>query len=360
MTVKTYMRQAWFTSVTALFLVAGAAQAAITSVAVEPRTPGTYELNWASDQEGGQVSIYVASQPNAPAAERTLLLQKSTSGKEVVQVATEGRPYFYVVDQDGKGLWAGERVLPLEGGRNFRDLGGYPAADGRRVKWGKVFRSGSMAKLTPADYEYLSNIGIKVVCDFRSTVERASEPNAWAQATNLEYWARDYDMGFGDFTAITAKGVTAQQVQDAMTDGYRQTPDQQAEGYREMFRQLLAGEVPLAFNCSAGKDRAGVAAALLLSALGVPRDIVVEDYALSDKIVDFQAELVEKGKDGALGFLSHFPPEVIAPLMKTDPAYIQATFEAVEAKYGSVEAYFEKALGLTQNDLVQLRAQLLE
>ena len=167
-------------------------------------------------------------------------------------------------------------------------------------------------------------------------------------------------MGFGDFTAFTAKGVTAKQVQDAMTDGYRQTADQQAEGYREMFRQLLAGEVPLAFNCSAGKDRAGVAAALLLSALGVPRDIVVEDYALSDKIVDFQAELVERGKDGALSFLSHFPPEVIAPLMKTDPAYIQATFEAVEKKYGSVEGYFETVLGLSQDDLKKLRARLLE
>jgi predicted acylesterase/phospholipase RssA len=74
---------------------------------------------------------------------------------------------------------AATRVLPLEGGRNFRDLGGYETQDGQHVKWGRLFRSGALARLTPSDYDSLSAFGIRVVCDFRSRAERADEPTRW-------------------------------------------------------------------------------------------------------------------------------------------------------------------------------------
>lgn len=355
-----YLQRSLLSGVVAAMLPAMAAEAAITAVSVEPRAQGTYELSWTSDTPGEAVNVYVANQPYVEEGERVLLLQGGTSGKENIQVASKGRPYFYVVGQDGKGQWSGERVLPLEGGRNFRDLGGYPAADGRRVKWGQVFRSGSMANLTAGDYDYLAGLRIQTICDFRTEAERTSEPNQWHKAANINYWARDYDMGFGEITPDFFKGVTPAQMREVMIEGYRQTPDQQAEAYREMFQRLLAGEIPLAFNCSAGKDRAGVAAAFVLSALGVPRDIIIEDYALSEKIVDFQKELVGGSKDGALGFLANLPPEIVAPMMRTEPSYIIATFDAVEKKYGSIERYFETALGISQNDLAQLRNRLLE
>ena len=158
-----------------------------------------------------------------------------------------------------------ERVLPLEGGRNFRDLGGYATADGGRVKWGRLYRSGSMARLTVADYDYLSKLGIRVVCDLRTTEERHAEPNKWQEIAQLSYWTRDYTMSFGELRRLMASDLaTAEQAKAAMLGVYQQLPFEQAPSYRELFRRLAGGELPLAFNCSAGKDRAGTAAALTL------------------------------------------------------------------------------------------------
>src|SRR5580698_6023676 len=98
------------------------------------------------------------------------------------------------------------RVVPLEGGRNFRDLGGYLTSDGRRVKWGKLFRSGSLAGLTPADYDYLSRLSIKIVCDLRTVQERNAEPNRWCQAANIGYWAREHHESFGELRKVAAAG----------------------------------------------------------------------------------------------------------------------------------------------------------
>lgn len=358
--MKNRIQMAWLCAAATLALPAGGIQGAVTAASVERKAPNTYEINWTSDRAAEPVAVYLAGKPDAPASERKLLFRRSAPGREVVQTPAGGRPYFYIEDEQGSGLWTAERVLPLAGGRNFRDLGGYAAADGRRVKWGKVFRSGSMAKLTPADYDYLSRLGVKVVCDFRTSPERASEPNRWPEAAKIDYWYREYDMGFGEFSKLLEQRVSAAQMKAVMTEGYRRMPEEQAEAYKEMFQRLLAGEVPLAFNCTAGKDRTGVAAALLLSALGVPRDVIVEDYALSEKIVDFQKELVTKGEDGALGFLASLPPETVAPLLRTDPDYIIATFTALDSKYGSVEGYLRTALGLSGDDLQQLRDSLLE
>lgn len=354
------IRLALFCATTALAFGPATIHATITEASVVQKAPGAYVLDWVSDRTDASVDVYVSGQPYAPAPERTLLLQGRTTKPDVVEVHSPNRPYFYIVDQDGKGQWAGERLLPLEGGRNFRDLGGYPTTDGRRVKWGQLYRSGSMASLTPGDYEYLSGLGIKVVCDFRTTAERAAEPFNWPAESKVTHWYRDYDHAFGDMSPDLFKGITAAKMRDLMIEGYRRTADEQAEAYREMFQRLLAGEVPLAFNCTAGKDRAGVAAALLLSALGVPRDIIIEDYALSERLVDFHSELVDKGKDGALRFLSSLPREVVVPLMRTEPAYILATFETLEQKYGSVEGYLTTVLGLSPADLKQLKERLLE
>lgn len=360
--MKNCIRLALFGATTALALGPAALLAAITEAAVKRQAAGAYVLDWTSDLKDASVDVYVAGQPYAPASERTLLLKGQTTKPDVVQVQSSARPYFYIVDQSGKGQWAGERVLPLEGGRNFRDLGGYPTTDGRRVKWGQLYRSGSMASLTSADYDYLYSLGIKVVCDFRTTAERTAEPFDFPAESKITHWYRDYDHAFGDMSPDLFKGLTAEKMRDMMIEGYRRTADEQAPAYREMFRRLLADEIPLAFNCTAGKDRTGVAAALILSALGVPRDIIVEDYAMSERIVDFHSELVGNGKekDGAFSFLSSLPREVVAPLMRTEPAYIQTTFEVIEQKYGSVEGYLTSVLGLSPADLQQLRDRLLE
>lgn len=329
---------------------------------VEQASPGSYQLQWSGTSHDTPVDVYVAWEPDAPVDQRRLVVDDNREGQAVVRLAEHQRPYFFVRPGNGKGLWIAERLLPLEGGRNFRDLGGYRTSDGQRVKWGKIYRSGTMSELTDADYQYLSALGIRVVCDFRSTAERVAQPNEWQQKAGIAYWARDYDASFGDLGKVLSKpAATPVEVQAIFAAGYRVLPFEQAAAYREMFARLVAGEMPLAFNCSEGKDRAGVAAALILTALGVPRATVVADYELSGKIIAHRRAANGDAKlRDSYPQLANVPPEVLAPLFSADPAYIEAMFAAVEQRHGSVAGYLRDVLGVSDHDLEVLRAQLLE
>jgi len=248
-----------------------------------------------------------------------------------------------------------ERVLPLEGGRNFRDLGGYATRDGRRLRWGRLYRSGSMAGLTEAAYAQLAEMGLRVICDLRTTSERRTMPVDWGRVPNLSYWARDYELSFGDLRNLLASDLpTGEQARAAMTAVYRELPFEQAGAYGELFRRLANGEAPLVFNCSAGKDRTGVAAALILSALGVPAETILEDYLLT-KFVAY-----DRMASATAAQLAHLAPEVIDAILGVEVDYIRAAFEAIEAAHGSIEAYLQERVGVTAAVLEQLQAQLLE
>jgi protein-tyrosine phosphatase len=246
----------------------------------------------------------------------------------------------------------------LEGGRNFRDLGGYRTLDGRRVKWGKLYRSGSMAWLTPADYDRLSELAIKTVCDLRTVQERTAEPNKWCQVANIGYWAREHSESFGELRKVMVSGLsTPEMARAAMIEGYRQLPFEQAPAHRVLFNRLAAGEVPLVFNCAAGKDRAGTAAALILSALGVPRETVADDYVLTDRVVDLEAIFMGRKRNNELTNQSR---GVVTAILKADASYLHAALDAVEEKHGTVAAYVHDALGITEEAFFTLRQSLLE
>jgi protein-tyrosine phosphatase len=241
------------------------------------------------------------------------------------------------------------RVLDLEGGVNFRDLGGYRTADGRVTKWEVLYRSGSPAGLTEADMASLAKRGIRTVCDLRTTGERSAEPSPFAQQSDVAYWTRDYAADAGDLMgALGGPDASATKSRAAMTGFYRQLPQEHAASFRQMFAFLAEGKVPLAFNCSAGKDRTGMAAALVLSLLGVPRETVVADYALSDDLVDYKAQIQKNAdSDSPYAALAKLPWEVVEPLLASDPAYITSALAAIEAKHGSVDAFIETELGVT-------------
>ncbi len=250
------------------------------------------------------------------------------------------------------------RVIALQGGRNFRDLGGYSTLDGRRVKWGKLYRSGSMAWLTPADYESLSTLAIKTICDLRTVHERAAEPNKWLEVAGIGYWAREHSDSFGELRKVLVSGLsTPERARAAMIAGYRHLPFEQAPAHRELFVRLAAGEIPLAFNCAAGKDRAGTAAALILSALGVPRDTVIEDYVLTDRVVDLAKIFMDRKRKNELTGLA---PGVVSAVLKADASYLRAALDAVDERHGSVAGYMRDALGITEEALLAIRQNLLE
>ncbi|MGE4429602.1 MAG: tyrosine-protein phosphatase [Sphingobium sp.] len=256
------------------------------------------------------------------------------------------------------------RVLDLEGGRNFRDLGGYRTEDGQQqVKWRTVFRSGTPAHLTEKDIKTLGDLGIRSFCDLRNNEEREAEPNPFVAAnSNVDYWTRDYRQGGGDLRgALGGPDASAEKSRARMTGLYRTLPEEHAESYREMFRRLAAGQTPLAFNCSGGKDRVGVGAALILTVLGVPKATVVADYALSDDVVDYRKEMENSAsKNPSYSALAKLPWEMLEPLLASDPAYIESALDALTQKYGSVEAFIEQELQVTPEMKKQIRANLLE
>ena len=334
-------------------------QAAVTRADVHRNGSGDFLIAW--DRSAVPVDVYVADRPDAPRGSMRLLVDNDEDGRAALRLKTSKRPYFYVAADGGSGIWAAERVLPLEGGLNFRDLGGYVTRDGRRIQWGKLYRSGSMAGLTSTDYQYLSNLGVKVVCDLRTTQERNAEPNRWVAAQKIPILARDYD--FRDELANYSGGEKFKpaQLKAAMTQAYRDLPYQLASDYQAIFKRLAAGELPLAFNCSGGKDRTGIGAALLLSALGVPRDTIIADYLLTNQALDprqgFRKTPVSKS---ALQPWLKLPEEVRAPLLAADADYLRATFASIEQKSGTLENYFRQTLGMTEDELDNMRKHLLQ
>ena len=252
-----------------------------------------------------------------------------------------------------------ERLLPLQGGRNFRDLGGYGTADGRHVKWGLLFRSGSMHGLTDADYAYLGKRGIHVVCDFRDTQERQREPANWPAANAPRVLSDDYRLDTRNFLPPgEMKGWTAQSARAAMTASYPKMLVQFHDQYRRMFAELLAGHAPLTFNCSAGKDRTGIAAALLLTALGVPRATVIDDYLLTNRYLD-QRKLRASPASAASPW-AQAPPEVMAAMGAADPRYIEAAFAVLDQHRGGAMGWLRDEMGLSHGDIVSLRRAYLE
>lgn len=244
----------------------------------------------------------------------------------------------------------------LEGGRNFRDVGGYRTVDGHTVKSGVLYRSGSLGSLTPKGQDTVSALNIASIIDLRANEERSQDANDWLGSVQ-GYWARDYSMSHGDMGRIFQAGgpPTAESMKAMMAQAYRTFPKEQAPSYREMFARLVDGKEPLVVNCTAGKDRTGVAAALVLTALGVPYETVREDFLLSNNAPGMDSL---KGMVG--GPLASLPPEVTKPLIGVEPEYLDAAFTQIRQDYGSVESYLEKELGVGPREIAILRNTMLD
>lgn len=258
------------------------------------------------------------------------------------------------------------RVLPLAGGRNFRDLGGYETNDGRRVRWGQLFRSGVLSYLTAEDHRHLARFGIRLVCDLRTQHERQREPSRWPDSSAGQL-AWDYDPRHTSLRHYIAgeSQLSAETMRRCMLTMYQNLPRLLLPQFAALFANLAAGGVPAVFHCSAGKDRTGIAAALVLNLLGVPRATIVADYTLTNECVDLEEHL-QRHRGSSLGVgdnLALFPTLDRAtrrPLIDAAPDYIDAALRSIEAEHGSVAVFIRDALGVAPALAVTIRARLLE
>ena len=250
------------------------------------------------------------------------------------------------------------REIALAGGDNFHDVGGYRTKDGHSVVWGKLYRSASVGRYTADDQALVRKLGVGSIIDLRSTRERQADKMPWMQDSGLGYWARDYDLSGGNLGALFAKGTTldAGTMRGVMIQGYRGFPKEQAASYRMLFDRLLTSDKAVIVNCTAGKDRTGLGVALVLSALGVPYEAIMEDYLLSNSLLDADALRADKGMSAAMSAL---PADVAKPLLGVERAYLDAAFDQIRKDYGDVDTYLARELGVDSKALQRLRKQML-
>jgi protein-tyrosine phosphatase len=252
---------------------------------------------------------------------------------------------------------AGRRVIGLQGQTNFRDLGGYETTDGRHVKWGMIFRSGELSHLTTADYRQVSALGIRTVYDLRDQRERASQPTEWAAGPVRALVSVKSDEVSAAMSPLSDPNIDANRARAALADFYAQMPKLYAPEYRVIVHELLENRAPLLLHCTAGKDRSGVASALILSALGVPRATIVQDYELTDQLL--RPSSVPPKTEFMRRFQS-LPADVQHAMMSADPAYMAAAFRSIETHYGSVQTYFSTELGVGPEQIERLKSLYLE
>jgi protein-tyrosine phosphatase len=257
------------------------------------------------------------------------------------------------------------RVLPLVGGCNFRDCGGYETADGARVRWGRLYRSGLLARLSAAAAAQVQALGIRAVCDLRRTTERALHPNPsfGAEVHRFEWDSEQESSPIRD--QAFANSTDAAAVQAAMLTMYERLPFGLQPRLAGVFAALdHAAPGAAIVHCTAGKDRTGVAVALVLESLGVRRDEVVEDYTLTNTAVDLRSQLL--GRDGSGAGLAATAEPILAlsamaqeAMLAARPEYILASLNAIEARHGSVRQYLLDELALEPAMLERLRERLL-
>ena len=242
------------------------------------------------------------------------------------------------------------RVLALEGVTNFRDLGGYATRDGRRVKHGLVFRSAALLHLTAADIAHLAGLPLRTVADLRGTREIAVQPSpAIPGCENLPLIIQPR-IGASLRDLLTRQQATGEDMIAVLAQAYASYVTEHLPVYRRLFDLILdADRLPLVFHCTAGKDRTGVGAALLLSALGVADDDIIADYRATDRFWDRNHALPEGT-----------PKAVADAFLGTHTQVMLDTLAQAAAPFGSREALFEHGLGLDAARLAALRERLLD
>jgi protein-tyrosine phosphatase len=270
------------------------------------------------------------------------------------------RYYFEVVFHEGTTITrrrTAERVLPLQHGVNFRDIGGYRTADGKSVKWGLAYRSGGLNELSDDDLGYLNRIGVRMVCDLRTDREIAEEPDR--RPDGVQYQKHSILDDEESAASVNQMLGNLRQLEDLVRESYTTL---MIDAKAATFGQVLSmfadpAELPIVTHCTAGKDRTGVTFALLLMLLGVPDSTIIADYSLTNRYYGYLKDAMQPNLRKLAWFrvtLNDFLPALTAP-----PEVIRQTINHVRTQHGGIEAYLTGAGGLDAATLDQIRLNFL-
>ncbi|MBW2244203.1 MAG: tyrosine-protein phosphatase [Deltaproteobacteria bacterium] len=256
-----------------------------------------------------------------------------------------------------------KRHVALEGAYNFRDLGGYATGDGRTVRWGNFYRSDALGDLTDDDVTKMGELGIKLVCDFRTAEEKAEAPDRLPSDPTPEVLELEIGVEGAKMNELQGRILSGDlediDLAQMLVDGNRAFVTDFADRYARLLERVQHEEsLPALVHCTGGKDRAGMASALILRTLGVPEEVVFEDFLLTNHYTEQRIEQILL----FIRFASFFrtDPEDVRPILGVQRAYLEAGFDEILQRHGSFDAFRRDALGVSDEELVAFRTMALE
>tara|TARA_B100001109_G_C18826731_1_gene457419 strand:+ start:38 stop:913 length:876 start_codon:yes stop_codon:yes gene_type:complete len=250
------------------------------------------------------------------------------------------------------------RLLPMDGSHNTRELGGYKTTDGKSIKWGMLFRSDKLSDISKADQAYLQNLGIKKIIDFRSKEEKAEDPDIVPKGISYIEMPISVDGAMRSKIEAVLKGETNKEVKSFLIDANKEFVSDYNGVYEDFLKNLIDDDGPALFHCTAGKDRAGFAAAITLIALGVSKEDVIKDYMKTNQFTEERIEEIIGQIE--LMTLYQTDAEVLRPLLGVEREYIETAFQTAEDEYGSLMNFIRHGLNISDDDLQKLRTKFLE
>ena len=245
-----------------------------------------------------------------------------------------------------------DRQIPLDGITNLRDLGGFPTADGGTTRWQTVYRADALHKLTREGLAKFHQLGVTSVFDLRGDVERDAFPNPVA-SEHVPIAGRPAGTAPPERDAV----ISQEHGEGMLRDTYVGILEHSAHGIGTILRTIAEGAgTPALFHCHGGKDRTGVVAAVLLSAVGVSREDVLDDYEATRRY-----RTIDHQQDSYAGMLaSGMSPEAAAGALGTPRWAMAAVLDMIDERYGGIGRYLTEVVGLTEEELGRLRSVLVE
>ena len=263
---------------------------------------------------------------------------------------------------------ADDREIHLDGTANTRDIGGYHTDDLVTLREGQIIRSENLSRLTPEDFQRLEEIGLKTVIDLRTQHEHNKSPTVWQGENPPQFFHFPIGDARNDWfraqkTMMKKNRFKTRQSHELMVEGYRMIVEEGQESYSKLMEVVLdQSNWPVLIHCNAGKDRAGVAVTLILESLGVDRDTIMEEFLLTNEMINAErkAELLSKqSKEAARGtrFAKGASPAAWFPIVGVEAEMLEAFYTSVDEKYGSMDAFLN-VLGVDQEARGELGAAL--
>ena len=324
------------------------------SAACEWRPNGTYLIKWESfPPMEGSVKVYESAHPDSFDLSSPIFEQDIRTGFRSVLSLSMSRVYFKLVFNRKYSTIVAERTLPMQGIFNFRDLGGYYNREHKQIQWGKIYRSGSLSRATGYDRYLLSELNIETHIDLRTERESLYYPNTLKlpHVYNLPLRGNAHNTFFDE---VLSGKMQLQNILDYDRDVFSFMLENNTDYLIRMFYVLLDEKnYPVVISCVLGKDRSAIASALILAALDVDNEVILEDYLLSNTCIDPPAFVLNA---------DNYPfdiQETIMALYSAHTETLRHAFDLIRVNYGSVSNYLEKELHLSYKKREKLKSILL-